>query len=251
MNYDAQKFTLVSKKEIAKGIFDFTVKNPALSSLSKPGQFAHVKVPGKVLRRPISICDADNDTMRIVFIIKGEGTEVLSESKVGDELDIIAPLGHGFNISPNKRYCFIGGGIGVPPMLFTAKQTKNPLVITGFRSSDLVILQDDFKAIGSELILTTDDGSAGIHGFVTDVLKDKINEVDEVCACGPIPMLKAIAQICKDNGTPCQISLEERMGCGVGACLVCACKTKDKEGSETYSHVCKHGPVFNAEEVVF
>ena len=111
-------------------------------------------------------------------------------------------------------------------------------------------LQNDFVNCGAELVLTTDDGTAGIHGFVTDVLKEKINEVDEICACGPMPMLRAIAQIAKDNGKPCQVSLEERMGCGVGACLVCACKVR-KAGEEEYLHVCKNGPVFNAEEVVF
>lgn len=252
MEYDAQIFTLVKKQETAKGIFDFTVKNPELASKAMPGQFAHIKVPGKTLRRPISICDADDDTIRLVFAIKGEGTEILSNAKVGDELDIIAPLGHGFTLDKSKKYCFIGGGIGVPPMYYAAKSTENPLVITGFRNKDLVILQEDFKAIdGCELILTTDDGSAGVHGFVTDVLKERIAEVDEVCACGPMPMLKAIAEVCKAAQKPCQVSLEERMGCGVGACLVCACKTKDKSGEEGYAHVCKRGPVFNAEEVVF
>ena len=136
-------------------------------------------------------------------------------------------------------------------MLYTAKQTDNPLVITGFRNKELVILQEDFKKCGAELVLTTDDGTAGIHGFVTDVLKEKINEIDEICACGPIPMLKAIAQVAKEFNKPCQVSLEERMGCGVGACLVCACKVKQENGEEEYLHVCKNGPVFNAEEVVF
>lgn len=111
-------------------------------------------------------------------------------------------------------------------MLYTAKQCENPLVITGFRNKNLIILQDDFKKAGAELVLTTDDGSAGIHGFVTDVLKEKISEVDEVCACGPTPMLKAIADVCKEAGKPCQISLEERMACGMGACLVCAVRVR-------------------------
>ena len=252
MDYDAQNFTLVKKQESAKGIFDFTVKNPQLSQRAKPGQFAHIKVPGKQLRRPISICDADEETIRLVFAIKGEGTEILSDAKVGDTLDIIAPLGHGFTLEEGKRYCFVGGGIGVPPLYFAARQTKAPLVITGFRNKELVILQDDFKSIdGCELILTTDDGSAGVHGFVTDVLKEKINEFDEVCACGPMVMLKAVAELCEKFDKPCQVSLEERMGCGVGACLVCACKTKNKKGEERYSHVCKRGPVFKSKEVVF
>lgn len=248
MKYDTQYFKLIKNEEIATGIFDWVVENKELSPLAKCGQFAHIKVPGKTLRRPISICDATDTTLRLVFQVKGEGTEIMSKMRVGDEVEILAPLGNGFKVEKGKKYCFIGGGIGVPPMLYTAKQAENPLVITGFRDKSLVILQDDFKKAGAELVLTTDDGSAGIHGFVTDVLKERLNEIDEVCACGPIPMLKAIAQICKGK-VPCQISLEERMGCGIGACLVCACKTK-LNGQEGYTHVCKDGPVYNAEEVV-
>ena len=142
----------------------------------------------------------------------------MSEMKKGESVDILAPLGNGFKIEKGKRYCLIGGGIGVPPMLYTAKQCENPLVITGFRNKDLIILQDDFKKAGAELVLTTDD--------------------------------KAIADVCKEAGKPCQISLEERMACGMGACLVCAVKVR-KNGEEIMQHVCKNGPVFNAEEVVF
>ena len=248
MKYDTQNFKLIKNEEIADGIFDWIVENPNLSKLAQPGQFAHVKVPGKTLRRPISICDATENTLRLVFQVKGEGTEIMSKIKTGEEVEILAPLGNGFKIEKGKKYCFIGGGIGVPPMLYAAKQAENPLVITGFRDKSLVILQEDFKKIGAEVVLTTDDGSAGVHGFVTDVLKERLSDIDEVCACGPIPMLKAISEICKGK-VPCQISLEERMGCGIGACLVCACKTK-LNGEEGYTHVCKNGPVYNAEEVV-
>lgn len=248
MKYDTQNFKLIKNEEIGDGIFDWIVENPNLSKLAQPGQFAHVKVPGKTLRRPISICDATDSTLRLVFQVKGEGTEIMSKIKTGEEVEILAPLGNGFKIEKGKKYCFIGGGIGVPPMRYAAKQAENPLVITGFRDKSLVILQEDFKKIGAEVVLTTDDGSAGVHGFVTDVLKERLSDIDEVCACGPIPMLKAISEICKGK-VPCQISLEERMGCGIGACLVCACKTK-LNGEEGYTHVCKNGPVYNAEEVV-
>ena len=134
-------------------------------------------------------------------------------------------------------------------MLYTAKQCDDPLIITGFRNASLVILQEDLAAQG-ETLLCTDDGTAGVKGFVTDLLRAHIAEVDEVCACGPTPMLKAVAAVCKEHGKPCQVSLEERMGCGVGACLVCAVKVR-KNGEEIMQHVCKNGPVFNAEEVVF
>lgn len=249
MGYDTKPFRLIKNRRIARDIFDWTVENSELCALAKPGQFVNVKVPGKTLRRPISICDATENTLRLVFQVKGEGTRIMSQMKEGEEVEILAPLGNGFKIEKGKSYCFIGGGIGTPPMLFSAKQAENPLVITGFRSKELVILQQDFKALGARTILTTDDGSAGRKGFVTDVLKEHLNDIDRVCACGPAVMLKAVADVCRGR-VPCQVSLEERMGCGIGACLVCACRVQ-KNGCEDYAHVCKDGPVFNAEEVVF
>ncbi len=251
MKYDAQKFLVIKNEEIASGIFDMWVENRDISALAKPGQFAHILVPGKTLRRPISICDADKSCLRLVYQVKGEGTEILSKIKKGEKIDILAPLGRGFDIKKNKKYCFIGGGIGVPPMLYASKQTEKPVVITGFRNKDLVILQGDFRRDNCELYLTTDDGTLGRKAFVTDVLKEKLNEIDEVCACGPIPMLRAISQMCNENDIPCQISLEERMGCGIGACLVCACEVRRNDGTKDYVHVCKDGPVFDSKEVVF
>lgn len=249
MNYDSQSFKLLKNEQIADGIFDWTVENPELCKLAQCGQFVNIKVPGRTLRRPISICDATDSTLRLVFQVKGEGTKQMSLMKTGTNVEILAPLGNGFTIEENKRYCFVGGGIGVPPLLFAAKQTENPMVITGFRNESLIILQDDFKAAGAETYLTTDDGLAGIHGFVTDVLSEHLDEFDEVCACGPIPMLKAVAAVCKGK-KKCQVSLEERMGCGIGACLVCSCETKiDDEIHMT--QVCKRGPVYDAEEVFF
>lgn len=248
MKYDVRQLPLISNREIAQGIFDMRLKynQPDLPVMC--GQFAHVYVPGKTLRRPISVCDASSGELRLVYQVKGGGTEMMSQMQSGT-VDVLVPLGNGFSIQKDKRYCLIGGGIGVPPMLYTAKQCENPLIITGFRNRSLVILQDDLKAQG-ETLLCTDDGSAGAKGFVTDLLRARINEIDEVCACGPTPMLKAVAAVCGEFGKPCQVSLEERMGCGVGACLVCAVKVR-KNGEEIMQHVCKNGPVFNAEEVVF
>lgn len=251
MKYDISNATLIKKEEFAKDIFDFVLECPALAQKAKAGQFAHIAIPGKTLRRPISICDATEKTLRIVFQVKGEGTKILSQSKIGDKIDILAPLGHGFEIPKSKKIAFIGGGIGVPPMLYSAKQADNAIAVLGFRNKDSIILTDDFERVCEKVYVTTDDGSAGIHGFTTDVLKEIIEDIDLVCACGPTPMLKAIAQICKDNNKPCQVSLEERMGCGIGACLVCACKTLDNNGNTEHSHVCKKGPVYNAEEVVW
>ena len=214
MRYDTQPFEILENTRIADGIFDMRGKNDVIAPLAVCGQFAHVYVPSKTLRRPISICDNQDGVLRLVYQVKGEGTRLMSQMKKGDSVDILAPLGNGFKIEQGKRYCFIGGGIGVPPMLYAAKQTENPLVITGFRTSSLIILQDDFKNIGAELVLTTDDGSAGRHGFVTDVLKEKLGEFDEVCACGPTPMLKAVAALCGGNKEPCQVSLEKRFAFG-------------------------------------
>ncbi len=251
MKYDTAYAKLIKKEETAENIFDFVLECPQLAEKAKAGQFAHIAVPGKTLRRPISICDAEEKNIRIVFQIKGEGTEILSKSKIGDFIDILAPLGHGFDIPKGKRIAFVGGGIGVPPMLFSAKQADDAVAVLGFRNKKAVILTEDFKKVCSEVFVATDDGSFGIHGFTSDILRNIINDIDMVCACGPMPMLKVIAEICKEHNKPCQVSLEERMGCGIGACLVCACKTLDKDGNIEHSHVCKKGPVYNAEEVVW
>lgn len=249
MKYDVRQLELLSNQEIADGIFDMRLEYIQDDLPVECGQFAHVYVPGKSLRRPISVCDASQNVLRLVYQVKGEGTKIMSKMQAGSDVDVLVPLGNGFKIEQDRRYCLIGGGIGAPPMLYTAKQCDNPLIITGFRNESLVVLQDDFKSVG-ETLLCTDDGSAGRKGFVTDLLREKIDEIDEVCACGPTPMLKAVAAVCAEFNKPCQISLEERMGCGVGACLVCAVKVR-KNGEEIMQHVCKNGPVFNAEEVVF
>ena len=252
MKFDAQDCELVFKKQLTDTIYDFRLKNKSLAEITKPGQFVQILVPSKTLRRPISVCDVENDTIRLVFEIRGEGTQILSETKVGEFINIIAPLGNGFDIAPDKKTIFIGGGIGVPPMLYSAKQCgKNATVINGFRNQKAVILEEDFKSFAGNVIITTDDGSYGIHGFVTQPLQEYIKNADMVCACGPMPMLKNISKIAKENNIPCQISLEQRMACGVGACLGCAVAVLDENGSQTYKHVCKDGPVFNSEEVVF
>ncbi len=249
MKYDVRQLLLLSNAEIADGIFDMRLRWNEDDLTVECGQFAHIYVPGKTLRRPISVCDARGGELRLVYQVKGEGTKILSEMPQGAEVDVLAPLGKGFHIEKDRRYCLIGGGIGAPPMLYTASKCGDPLIITGFRHESLVILQDDFKALG-ETLLCTDNGSAGRKGFVTDLLRERIDSVDEVCACGPTPMLKAVAAVCREYGKPCQVSLEERMGCGVGACLVCAVKVR-KNGEEQMRHVCKDGPVFDAEEVFF
>ncbi|WP_040197890.1 dihydroorotate dehydrogenase electron transfer subunit [Candidatus Soleaferrea massiliensis] len=254
MSYQQGLYPIIEKTAIAKNTYSFTILAQEIAEMAKPGQFVHVKCKGYFLRRPISICEIDRKkgTLRIVFEIRGEGTEALSHLNVGDVVDMLAPLGNGFDIlEPDKKAVVIGGGIGVPPMLEVAKQYQNPMAILGFRSASAVILEQDFKQYGRAAV-STDDGSYGRRGFVSDILNDYLKEEtpDIIYACGPAPMLKVLKQIAKEHGVRLQVSLEERMGCGIGACLVCACRTK-KDGKESMSHVCKDGPVFEAEEVQF
>lgn len=236
---------------------DFIIQCEDLAQLARPGQFVHIRVPGFSLRRPISICEVDRQRgqIRILFDIRGQGTQALAQCRPGDSLDVMGPLGNGFTLlSPDRKAVVVGGGIGVPPLLETAKHYgENATAILGFRSSDKIVLTRDFENRGVPVRLCTDDGSAGHHGLVTQLLEQRLAQspADIVYACGPKVMLKFVARLCARFGVRCQVSLEERMGCGVGACLVCACKTKREDGSQTYSHVCKNGPVFEAERVVF
>lgn len=254
--YKQGKFQIIEKKNLAKGIYDFEILCPEVAELAEPGQFVQASAEGFFLRRPISICNIDKEkgTIRLVFEIRGKGTEKLAELNKGDSIDLIAPLGNGFKVlERGKKAICVGGGIGTPPMISIAKEYgENAVVISGFRNMAAVILQDDITSIGAKNVLCTDDGSAGIKGFVTEALKAEIeaSEPDIVYSCGPMVMLKNVTAICKEYNIECQVSLEQRMACGVGACLVCVCKTV-KNGEEFNSHVCKDGPVFNSEEVVF
>ena len=252
--YKQGLYPIVSKTASAKGIFDITVHCPDVAELAVPGQFAQLLAPGSFLRRPISICGIDKNAgnIRMVFEVRGEGTEAISRLNAGDNIDMIAPLGHGFTKIDGKAVC-VGGGIGVPPMLGAASlYGEDAAVITGFRNAAAVILQDDFRAAGCETVLCTDDGSAGIRGFVTTALEEYLQskKADIIYACGPTPMLKAVAGVAEKYGVRCEVSLEQRMACGVGACLGCACRI-ERDGKEQFLHVCKDGPVFDAKEVRF
>jgi dihydroorotate dehydrogenase electron transfer subunit len=203
-----------------------------------------------LLRRPISICDVNGSRITLVVEARGAGTEWLCRRRSGDVLDCLGPLGHGFDTS-GFNIVLVGGGIGVPPLLYTAKKAaEKRTAILGFRNRGCIMLQTEFENVCNDVIVTTDDGSAGEHGFVTAPLELLLREggFDGILACGPKQMLRAVAGLAEVYQVPCQVSLEERMGCGIGACLVCACKTQ-KNGEEHMSHVCKDGPVFNAEEV--
>lgn len=257
MKYTQGKYRIINKNAIAKETYSFDIYCPEIVEIAQPGQFVHIRVDGFTLRRPVSICEINKEkqTLRIVFEIRGDGTSKLSQLNENSVIDMLAPLGHGFTVNTEfKKVVLIGGGIGTPPMLPLSQiYGENATVITGFKNASAIILNDDFNKTGAETIICTDDGSYGIHGFVTEPFETLIskNKIDAVYACGPMPMLKKISSISiKNNIEFCEVSLEERMACGIGACLGCACRTK-KNDEEYFSHVCKNGPVYNAREVVW
>lgn len=253
--YTQGLYRIIEKKNIAKNCYDLLISCPAIANIAQAGQFVHVKVDGFTLRRPISICEINslNSTIRIVFEVRGEGTNVMANLNKDSLIDIIAPLGNGFTLlDKSKKAIVVGGGIGVPPLLEVAGHYReNSHSIIGFRSANAVILDDDFKMTGSNVIVCTDDGTMGQKGYVTNELNNllKNNHVDIIYACGPHLMLKGIVELAQQHNIQCEVSLEERMGCGVGACLVCACKAV-KNSTEYFAHVCKDGPVFNSENVI-
>lgn len=243
---------LIRKAEIADGIFDFTVASEDIAKETQCGQFLHINCgEGTFLRRPISICDAGNGEVRFIFEVKGKGTSDLAKKETGDYIDIMGPLGHGFEIKESvKRPVIIGGGIGVFPLYKLAKELKNANTFLGFRNKDRVVMEKEFEDVSDMVIVGTDDGSYGFDGYIASAMEQYLNfnECDMIYSCGPMPMLKAVKKIAEDRGIKCQISLEQRMGCGIGACLVCSCET-NKEGTDKYARVCTNGPVFYSEEV--
>lgn len=255
MTYVQGEYKIIAKENLAKNNYSFTILAPDIADIATAGQFVHIKVNGFTMRRPISICEIDKNacTIRIVFEVRGEGTAEIAKLCEGSLIDVMGPLGHGFTLlDKSKKAITIGGGIGTPPMLEIARYYgKNATAITGFRSANAVILDEDFKKHGATVMLCTDDGTMGTKGFVTTALEKRLSDgnADIIYACGPHLMLKGVIELAKKYSVQCEVSLEERMGCGVGACLVCACRAV-KNGEEYFAHVCKDGPVFSADEVV-
>lgn len=256
---------LVNKKLLKDDIFKFSIESEEMCKLAKPGQFLEIKVCkgiDPILRRPISIYNVDEGKSIIEFIfqVKGIGTKILSEIETGKTIDIIGPLGNGtFNVKKYNSVAIIGGGIGVFPLYELSKKlckngTKNINTYLGFRNKDFVVQENEFAKTSTSLTITTDDGSYKEKGFainklIEDVEKGHPNKVPEIIfACGPLPMLKAVQKLAIEKGILCQLSLEERMACGLGVCLGCAVKITETEDIQ-YKHVCKDGPVFWATEV--
>lgn len=240
-------------KRLAEGIHKITVAAPDMAALCRPGQFLHIRCGSQfALRRPISIFEAGDGCVSFIFDVRGAGTAVLAEVSESGVLDIMGPLGRGFTIGDtSKKAVIVGGGIGVYPLYSLAKAYgKNATVLLGFRDASRITLREEFLATGCDLHIATDDGSFGHRCLVTELLPDACDGADRIYACGPKPMLRCCAQYALEHGIGGEVSMEERMACGVGACLVCACAVK-KEGGTDYAHVCKDGPVFDIERVVF
>ena len=236
---------ITENKKIAKDVWLMKLEGD-VSAITASGQFVNIKLDGFYLRRPISVCDYDENTLTIIYKVVGEGTEVMANLECGTELDVLVGLGNGYNLSKSgDSPVLIGGGVGVPPMFNLCKKLlsegKDVTVILGFNTKDEIFYEDEFKALGAKVYVSTVDGSYGTKGFVTDVLKDL--EYDYFCTCGPMPMFRAVEKIAATSG---QYSFEERMGCGFGACMGCSCKTK-----YGYKRICRDGPVLEREEIIW
>ncbi len=215
------------------------------SAITAAGQFINIKLEGKYLRRPISVYDCSGDTVTIIYKVVGHGTEQMSEMKKGEKLDILTGLGNGYNLDNSGAHpVLLGGGVGVPPLYLLAKklkkQGKKVSVILGFNTKSEIFCEQEFKDIGCDVTVCTADGSYGVKGFVTDALP---SDYTYFYTCGPEPMLKAIYKVAKTSG---ELSFEERMGCGFGACMGCSCKT-----ITGYKRICKEGPVMKKEEILW
>ncbi len=239
-------------EKLCGDVYKMTIKSEYVAQNAAPGQFVNVKCGGieALLRRPISICDVDraNNTFDIVFQVKGSGTERLS-CKCTGQVDIMAPLGRPFETDDRyKNIIVVGGGIGTFPLLYLLNSSKalEKTALLGFRTKTSVVLENRFRAAAHHVEIATDDGTYGKRAFVTELLEQRIlgQKPDIVYTCGPGIMMRKVAAIAEKTGIPCQVSMEQRMGCGIGACLVCACKTKKGEDDWGFAHVCKDGPVF-------
>jgi dihydroorotate dehydrogenase electron transfer subunit len=237
-------FTITKNDKLTTNVYIMTLKGDVDGI--KCGQFVNIKLEGLYLRRPISVCDLEGDALTIIYKVVGRGTLLMAEMKAGQTLDLLTGLGNGYDTSLSGEYpLLLGGGVGVPPMYLLCreliKEGKKPTVILGFNTADEVFYEEEFRALGASVIVATADGSRGVKGFVTNAMADL--DYTYFYTCGPEPMLKAV---CKTAVTSGQLSFEERMGCGFGACMGCSCKTLTG-----YKRICKEGPVMIKEEILW
>lgn len=259
---------VVRKELLTPDIIRLTLRAPQVAAIAEPGQFVMVKVSDGIsplLRRPFSIHQAGADCLQILFKVVGKGTGCLAERELGDGVDIIGPLGHGYSlpVAARKNVCLVGGGMGIAPLFFLAEEILrtcpevNLQVYAGAGAgTELSTLQKDFAGLGVEIAIATDDGSLGHAGYVTDLLNLTLDRGRQwqFYSCGPHPMLAKVAEFCRVEKWPCQVSLETMMACGISACLGCTIRTsstKAQGGNVPYLHVCKDGPVFDSGDVAW
>ncbi len=216
--------------------------------ISHSGQFVNIELEGLYLRRPISICDWDEQSITLIYKVVGRGTEQMRKMQPGESLDVLTGLGNGFNEDVEcERPLLVGGGVGVPPLYHLAKELigrgRKVSVVLGFNRADEVFYADEFRALGAEVYISTADGSAGVKGFVTDAIREAAIDFDYFYSCGPLPMLRALCSVTDVDG---ELSFEERMGCGFGACMGCSCKTLTGN-----KRICKEGPVMKRGEIIW
>ena len=240
-------YTILSNEPLTPAVYRMVLEGDT-QYITRSGQFINIELTGKYLRRPISVADYDDKTVTIIYKVVGSGTEQMRGMAQGEKLDILTGLGNGFSTDNDaKRPLLVGGGVGVPPMYNLCKRLlsegKHPTVIIGFNTKAELFYEEEFKALGVDVVVATADGSAGVKGFVTDAIREAKVEFDYLYTCGPLPMLKALYDA---TDVPAEFSFEERMGCGFGACMGCSCKTK--YGNK---RICKDGPVLKREEIIW
>ena len=237
-------FEIVENTPLTDSVYKMTLQGDT-SAITAPGQFVNIQLDGLFLRRPISVCDVQTDKLTILYKVVGKGTQQMSKMRTG-QLDVLTGLGNGYDLSKaGDMPVLIGGGVGVPPMYLLCKKLlklgKAVTVILGFNTKNEIFYEEEFRALGASVIVTTVDGSYGVKGFVTDALKNL--QYSYFYACGPEPMLKAVYKTSVTSG---QMSFEKRMGCGFGACMGCSCKT-----ITGYKRICKEGPVMEKEDILW
>ena len=240
-------YTILSNEPLTPAVYRMVLEGDT-QYITRSGQFINIELTGKYLRRPISVADYDDKTVTIIYKVVGSGTEQMRGMAQGEKLDILTGLGNGFSTDNDaKRPLLVGGGVGVPPMYNLCKRLlsegKRPTVIIGFNTKAELFYEEEFKALGVDVVVATADGTAGVKGFVTDAIREAKVEFDYLYTCGPLPMLKALYDA---TDVPAEFSFEERMGCGFGACMGCSCKTK--YGNK---RICKDGPVLKREEIIW
>ncbi len=240
-------YTILSNEPLTPVVYRMVLEGDT-QYITRSGQFINIELEGKFLRRPISVSDYDATTVTIIYKVVGSGTEQMRGMQAGEKLDILTGLGNGFSTeNETKNPLLVGGGVGVPPLYNLAKRLlaegKKPMVILGFNTKSEIFYEEEFKALGVDVYCSTADGSYGVKGFVTDVIREKALNFDYLYTCGPLPMLKALYDATEVDG---EFSFEERMGCGFGACMGCTCKTK--YGNK---RICKDGPVLKREEIIW